>query len=131
MSNVVALKQEQEEEETKIVTLELIKGGKEPPIGGADWLTNLEVGMLFLVQSKTNPMDFNLHTFWLEDKKFGGKVCVLRTEKLPEELLVNPVRFCNSWLLYHEIGIVERRKPEHDDGHRDEQLSGDPSGPVE
>ena len=139
-------KEEQEEEENNVVSLKLITGGKEPPSTGSDWLSALEDGTIFYVQNKLNPMDFSLGVFRLAKRE--GKVVVLQSTMLPREIYVNPVRFCNNYLLYENMGVIVYKEEEvnsHDEhsprgehseqsasaDNRDKPIGGSPEGKVE
>lgn len=112
----------QEEEEGKVVSLQLITGGKEPPISSpGDWLSPLADGTVFYVQAKQNPMDFNLGLF--RKMKTEGKIIHLLAPPPVGERPVNPVRFCNSYTLYQEVCILEQEE-KTDDGNRDEPTDG-------
>lgn len=123
------LSMEEKEEKDNIVSLKLIQGGKEPPSTGSDWLSALEVGTVFFVQSKTNPMDFNLGLFRVSKKE--ERVIMLQSPMLPKEIYVNPIRFCNNYLLYQEVGIVKEEEGNSHDGDRVEGDGGVPQDEVE
>lgn len=141
VTNIKPIEQEEQEEEEKdkVVKLsgfepKLITGGKEPPTDhGSDWLTPLEVGHVFYVQSKTDPMDFSLGLF--RKLKQDNKVVILESPQLPTEVPVVPTRFCNRYLMYQSCGIIEVKtieKEENDDErHRIQGDDGGSDGAVE
>jgi len=131
-------KTNEEEEDNKVVNKgfepKLILGGKEPPTDyGSDWLTPLEPGHVFYVQSKTDPMDFSLGLF--RKLKQDGKVVLLESPQLPHEVPVIPTRFCNKYLMYQSCGIIEvktiDKKENDDERHRVSGNDGNEDGEVE
>lgn len=111
----------EDEERNKIVSLQLITGGKEPPSTGEDWLSKLPEKALFFVQKK-NSADFALGLFWKESHE--GKVVKLRSPMLPEPLYVNPSRFANAYSLYEDCGIVQYNQEEGNSNDQRDPLEG-------
>lgn len=111
--------------------MELITGGKGPPTTSGDWLTPLPVGTMFFARNKGNPMDFNLGLFRVTAKE--GKVVVLHSPQVPHNIYVDPVRFCNNFFHYEDMGILEipqeqeETKKEEDNGNGD-RVQGDDKG---
>lgn len=134
----IATEEEQEKDNNRVnkkgFEPRLIIGGKEPPIDyGSDWLTPLEAGHVFYVQSKTDPMDFSLGLF--RKLKQDGKVVLLESPQLPNEIPVIPTRFCNRYIMYQSCGIIEvktiDKKENDDERHRVQRDDGDADGEVE
>lgn len=123
----------EQEEKDNVVSLQLITGGKEPPSTGSNWMDGIEEGSLFFVQSKIDPMDFNLGLFRMEKRE--GKVTVLLSPQMPgTPLYVSSTRFCNKFLLFENLGIVKEKEEEKEiinDGDRLEGQSSDEAEKVE
>lgn len=96
--------EEEQEERKKVVDLKLITGGKEPPEGGESWIEKLDVGSCFLVRDKSSPLEFNLGLFRLAEKT--TKAVVLQTPHVAHNLYVDPVRFCNRYMMYENLGVM-------------------------
>lgn len=113
-------KTQEEEKENNVVSLELITGGKEPPDMDC-WLGKKVEGSCFYVQNKQTNV-FTVGLFRLAKKQ--GKVYILQMAKTdgtpPEEVSVNPMRFCQQFMLYEDLGVIAPIG-EDDDDHRDEQ----------
>ena len=132
----------EEEKEDNVVSLKLVQGGKEPPsFGGSDWLSKLEVGTVFFVESM-NSGSFALGLFRLVKK--DNKVIVLNSPDVlevgpdgrsqPKDIYINPTRFCNQHRLYQEVGVLDfkqEEKEEEDDGDRGTVPSGGEGSEVE
>lgn len=111
----------------KLIVNNALAGGEPPLITPGDWLTPLQDGTVFFVQSKQNPMDFNLGFF--RKVRTDNKVIMLQSPQLPKEIYVNPVRFCNSFTLYQEMFVLEEKAD--DDGNRDQPATGAEKHPVD
>lgn len=105
------------EKKLKLVVNNTDKGGKEPY--GTDWLSNLTLGTIFLIEEKANNSNFTKLNFMLpkfvifgKDIGINGKnysyVAPVINNKLPTEEEAFPVsnlRFCSQWELIDTIGI--------------------------
>lgn len=108
MSNV--LPQEEEEEDT-IMNLAVIQGGKSLGGGGSednpDWLSQLEVGTIFLVEEKGNPKLFALAQFQIVDKTEKAVYLVSRLNGVIQTF-VKPMAFCNQYRLFEVLGVISQ-----------------------
>lgn len=105
------INEEQEEGENNNVTeFKLLQGGKEPPSTDANWLSELEVGTVFLVQDKNKPTDFTLGQFRLMEKT--EKSCFIATmiEDKIQTFPVNPVRFCNRYSRWEVLAVIKTQE---------------------
>lgn len=103
------LEQQEEGENNNVTEFKLLQGGKEPPSTSSNWLSDLEVGMVFLVQDQQpiRPINsFALGEFRLMKKT--DKTCWLATitETGIQTIPVNPVRFCNKYSKWEELGVI-------------------------
>lgn len=125
------------EEEKGVIYLEVIKGGKEPPSTGDDWLSNLAPHTVFLAKSR-NPRSpeemYNLVMF----QKLGNteKAVVVITPSMPTKIHVDPGAFVNSWRLFENLGLLIDPQHQEETGGEDErdrvqEDPGVPAGPVE
>lgn len=131
-SVVKSEEKDEEEKETKQVSLKLITGGKEPPQSTGNWLKDLEDGSVFFVQNKVDLRDFNLVLFRLEGKAgTNDKVICLRSPNLPKEFYVDPHRFCNQYNLHHTEGVMILPKEEVHEDNREPPSSGEKKETVE
>lgn len=102
------MQEEQEEGENNNVTeFKLLQGGKEPPSTSSNWLSDLEVGSVFLVQDKQQTNNFALGQFRLVEKT--EKSCFLATvmDDKVQTVPVNPVRFCNRYSWWETLGVIK------------------------
>jgi hypothetical protein len=106
MGNVLKFNNKDNEEiMTEVTYLKSMTGGKEPPADG-NWLSLLDNGTIFLVQSKRDPQAFQLGEFILLDKT-PKTVYVMSQDAPGRRIPWNPTRFCNQYSLYEIQGIVE------------------------
>jgi len=108
MGDLVSFKTKEKEtmiETNNVEYLRLATGGKEPPADG-NWLSLLDTGTIFLVQSKRDPTAFALGEFILMAKT-SKSVIVMSPDQPGKRLCFNPVRFCNQYLLWEVLGSLE------------------------
>lgn len=87
--------------------LVLLPGGKEPPTTANCWLERFEIGTIFIIQSKNDPMDFTLGLFKLVGVEgIQSKAYILMSPSMEKPIYVNPVRFCNKYSLYDTVAVV-------------------------
>jgi hypothetical protein len=107
---------EQEQEETNIINLDkekekrLALGSKEPPSG--IWLKDLSEGTIFFVRRKNQGQDFLLGYFMIKDKT--EKAIILVEKSSPQDIAVDPIRFCNVYELFEilqdgEVTLAQAR----------------------
>jgi hypothetical protein len=129
------LKFNNKEEETimtEVTYLKSVTGGKEPPADG-NWLSLLDNGTIFLVQSKRDPQAFQLGEFILLDKT-PKTVYVMSQDAPGRRIPWNPQRFCNQYSLYEISGVVEMPeipKEEEKEGTEDEHNRVDEHPPEQ
>jgi hypothetical protein len=105
---------EEELRRRKMPDLKLLQGGKGPPTEDhPDWLSDMPVGAIFLVQHRNQPTEFTLGLFHLVDKTEKG-ACVLFTKGSNIPAYVNPSRFSRLFTLYEFIDVLpmEEKKEE-------------------
>jgi hypothetical protein len=103
-------------------------GGKEPPADG-DWLSLLEIGTIFLVQKKQNTGEFALGKFMLVEKWTDVPKAVFVVDSTGTNHVWNPVRFCNQYMHYKTLGIVNL--PQEEEVKDDEDNRDEPSAPTD
>lgn len=82
----------------------LAPAGKEPP-RGPNWLTELDVGTVFL--AKEQGPSWNLGLFFIL-KRLGKAIKLgVSSNGSPTELYVDPIGFSNKYRLYEILGIEE------------------------
>lgn len=122
-----------EKELTNVVQLKTIPGGKEPTDPN-DWLSSLDKGTAFLVRDKSNPRDFAVYLFWLEDK-ISNKTVVLRVPQAPQNLYVYPLTFCARYSLHETLCVfdlpTQEEQQETGEDHDGDRLQGERSDPKE
>lgn len=113
----------EEEKDNKV--LYLVKsdrrGGDDEPPEMDCWLGKRPEGSCFYVQNN-NTTVFTVALFRLAKKQ--GKVYILQMAKgdgLPEEVTVNPMRFCKQFSLYEDLGIISPKEEVEDERDRDDQ----------
>lgn len=125
-SKVVQFKPKEIDVMEDVAYLKLATGGKEPPADG-NWISQLDVGTIFLVQRKNAGAEFALGRFVLVGKT--SKTVIVMAPNNPQiQDCWNPVRFCRQFDLYEILGIIEDGPaPEVKDGedHRDEHPTGE------
>jgi len=92
----------EKEQENNMTELKAIIGGGTPPNG--NWLSELEVGTIFLAKDKTSA-DFSLMYLCLIDKT--EKSVKLASPELPHPRFVDPSRFCQKYMWHETLGVVK------------------------
>ena len=104
LTNTAVLVEKEEEKESKnVVELKLVSSDGNPPSSG-NWLMDLPIGQVFLIQDKQKPRDFMLGLFRLIGKE--GKAVVLMTTASQDPIYVNPSRFCSQYDCYEKVAVV-------------------------
>ena len=113
-------------EQEKEHKVQLVTGGKGPSDPN-DWLKDLELGSIFLIQNKYDTNDFNLGQCKLVSRTDKSTVLAFLLPSSPEPLVgpIDPYRFCKKYRLFETLGIV--REPE-DISEEDTDTSGITSG---
>jgi hypothetical protein len=93
---------QEKEQENEMTELKTILGGATPP--GGNWLSELEIGTIFLAKDKTSA-DFSLMYLCLVDKT--EKSIKLASPELPTPRFVDPNRFCQKYMLHETLGILK------------------------
>lgn len=102
--------EEEELRRRKMPDLKLLQGGKGPPTEDhPDWLSDMPIGSIFLVQHRNQPAEFTLGLFHLVDKTEKG-ACVLFTKGSNLPAYVNPSRFSRLFTLYEFIDVLPIEK---------------------
>lgn len=114
MAHVVDV-QEEEEKETNVVALELIRGGKDDgTVEDQDWLSSLEEGSIFLTQAKPPARDFHLDQFQLVQKTDKSYFLVSTLNGMVKLFVPKPAhRFCGKYGLW-EVLSVAKEMPEEE-----------------
>jgi hypothetical protein len=86
-----------EEEQTNVVPLSLIGGGK----GGGDWLSELQIGCNFL--AKSNQSQIDLFEYWILGKGERAVRIVLVQHDNEKHYWVDPKEFSKVMTLYEII----------------------------
>lgn len=100
MGDVVSF-QTTKDEEDNMAELKTIIGGSTP--GGSNWLSELEIGTIFLAKDKTSA-DFSLMCLCLVDKT--SKSVKLSSPELPQPRFVDPSRFCQKYMFHETLGLI-------------------------
>ena len=102
-NNVIQFPTHEEREQEKDMA-ELIKtlGGSTPP--GGNWLSELDIGTVFLAKDKTSA-EFSLMHLMLLDKTL--KSVKLASPDLPAPRFVDPARFCQKYMWHETLGVVK------------------------
>ena len=95
-----------QEEEENMLEGKLLTGGKGPS-DSTNWLENLEIGTIFLIEDRQSA-DFNLGHFKLVDKT--EKACILASSVLPQPVFVNSFRFCQKYRLFEDLGTIKEEE---------------------
>lgn len=107
------------EEEVKFVEppqLKLITGGKGPPTGDGSWLSELELGAVFLGQDDRDHSKWALAMFQKMKVSPNTLAVLLASDVFPEKYMwVNPTRFSKA---FRKVDILEVMQPI---SHQEEQ----------
>lgn len=111
MAEIIAYDKEQEEEkDTKPVTLKLITGGKDGGDNGGNWLSEMEVGTLFLCRKiKGVPLDNPFYEeYQILQKTEDGKAVQILADVNGQRITgwVNPMTFSTSARFVTILGKV-------------------------
>jgi hypothetical protein len=90
------------EQENEMTELRTLVGGSTPP--GSNWLSELEIGTIFLAKDKTSA-DFSLMYLCLIDKT--EKSVKLASPELPTPRFVDPNRFCQKYMWHETLAVVK------------------------
>ena len=114
-----------EELETDMAELKTIIGGATPP--GGNWLSELEIGTVFLAKDRTSA-DFSLMHLMILDKTL--KSVKLASPELPTPRFVDPSRFCQKYMWHETLGVIKEediatesieKEPEGEQRNRSEE----------
>lgn len=104
------------EKEQVLMNLAVIQGGKSSTGSGTnppdDWLSELEVGTIFLVEEKNNIKNFNLGQFQVVTKTDKAVHLASMLNGLVQTF-VKPLAFCNQYRLYEVLGIISDKGTEN------------------
>jgi len=80
--------------------------GAEPPDKSHDWLSELEIGTVFLVQDKTDLWSYVAHQFEIVDKSdYHVRLFTMGSSNVEILIWVIPKKFCNKFILAEITGI--------------------------
>lgn len=90
------------EQDNNMAEFKTIIGGSTP--SGGNWLSELEIGTIFLVKDKTSA-DFALQRLCVLDKT--QKSVMLGIEREPGPRFVDPNRFCQKYMWHETLGTIK------------------------
>lgn len=109
--------------------LKLITGGKSPPIGGdGSWLSELELGTVFLGQDDRDHSKWALATFQKMKVSPNTMAVMLASDVFPEKYMwVNPGRFSKAFRKVDILAVIDLSSIQQEEAPND-QGSVQPSG---
>lgn len=121
--------QEEEIKFKEAPKLQLITGGKSPPTGGdGSWLSELELGSVFLGQDDRDHSKWALATFQKMKVSPNTMAVMLASDVFPEKYMwVNPGRFSKAFRKVDILAVIDLSSIQQEEAPND-QGSVQPSG---
>lgn len=120
----------EEEEENNILEFKpkIITGGKEPADPYETWLQKMPIGNCFFCK-ETGGRNYELMLGRVADKK--AKAVTVNLVGFERPVFVDPVGFCNRFMLYEDLGIITPQEVTTGGEHERDRIQGDPGTPSD
>jgi len=114
---IISPKQKEKENSRKMPELKLLPGGKRPS-DPTNWISELDIGSMFLVKKKASMLEFQLGLFKLSEKTDKYAI-IIHTSSPTEPLFIDPIRFCSVYSLVDVLGIIAPEYPKEEEDTKD------------